>query len=127
MNVPCKPWPPSPRSQPPGGPAWVDPRLIMTLTAVRIAVVETDAVEAKQVCPPDPKRVAVGFGIGNQSSVYVGPIPDPTVGGWHMNPATNQHSLWFSLLEFGPLVNLGWNVSPTSGVFVTVYEIYRLQ
>lgn len=109
-----------------GAPAWVDPRAIMAQTAVRVTAVTTDMAGPGLLVAADPKRVALGFGIGGGGTVYVGPIADPNVGGFGVNNIAGNGFLWFTIFEHGPLVNLAWNNSAYAGGVIHVYEVYRL-
>jgi hypothetical protein len=74
----------------------------------------------------DPKRVAIGFSCGQSGAGMCGVTEDPTLDGWRIGTLVNQVPPWFTIFEFGPLVNMNWFLS-AGALTVTVYEVYRLQ
>jgi hypothetical protein len=107
-------------------PAWADPGIIAYGTAVRRNQYTLPGGSALSVARPDPTRIAIGFAAGALAvaAISVAPGPDPFNEGWAVTQLSSDN--WYTIFEFGPLVQLGWFADAASGGAITVYEIYRL-
>jgi hypothetical protein len=106
-------------------PAWVDPRLIMTLCAYRISTVTLNMSAKTDLARADPTRVAIGFSAGNNSlgSIFVAPQVDPQLYGWLLG--TSMAASFFTLFDIGPLVCASWSAYSSIGSNLAVYEVTR--
>jgi len=86
---------------------------------------ESEAL-VKLVAPADPRRIALGFSVGNVGGMLVAPHPRPEQTGWLASGLDAPRVLWFSLLDHGAMVCEAW-YAVESTAKLGVYEVYRLQ
>jgi hypothetical protein len=107
-------------------PAWADPGSIAYGTAVRRNQYTLPGGAALSVARPDPTRIAIGFAVGAAAvtTLSVAPGPNPSTEGWAVTQLSSDN--WYTIFEFGPVVQLEWFADVIVGAPITVYEIYRL-
>ena len=121
-------WPNPPPPAGPRGlvPAWADPGSIAYGTAVRSDRFTLPVGAALSVARPDPTRIAIGFAAGGLllAALSVAPNPDPFQEGWEVTARSSDN--WYTIFQFGPLVQLEWYAYGAAGGAITVHEVYRL-
>lgn len=110
----------------PGAPSWIDPRAIMAQCAVKMKTIVPDVAAPSELAPADPKRVAIGFLAHTGNVLRVGVGENVAIHHWVIPDQAQPAETWFSLFDYGPLVNLAWSTPGTAGADVLVIEVYRL-
>ena len=112
---------------PPVTPLWANPAAMVAGAGAKVTRTEVPSSGNHPCAPPDPKRIAISFGVGQLGGVLFAPHSDPESGGWSSYSGNGVDPLWFYLAMHGSFVNLGWFVFAQGPCFVYVYELYRLK
>lgn len=104
-------------------PIWADPAHLLALTSYKVREYTMSTAGPELCAENNPRRVALGFSVLTGEIIPAGttvaPTPSPTAGGFGLS----SEARWFTLFEFGPLINTEWYVRATGALTLTIYEV----
>lgn len=89
-------------------PTWADPQYMLATNDAVITHATFPNSEPARVIGANPRRWAIGFVLRSAmvADLLVSPWPDVRAGSWVSS--TSGSPLWFTVFEYGPLVNREW-------------------
>lgn len=101
-------------------PSWADPSFLMLSSQWQYRDVSVGSSVLTPVIPPDPKRWAIGFNVGQSviGGILCGPFNDPAEHGFSV--PTGPLERWFTIFTYGPIVCDAWYAFSTGSIEMRV-------